>query len=168
MGAADTSVIMKTIILLLLIVTTILSAIGCNNHYLYNHKREEHSMESKVPIHVDRIINIVEFRILDDKQVYLRTDRHQKLDRITADGGLFDDRHYINGAGEFKEAPNARAPSEIVITIGESMMQANPHGDSNMLRLIKTEKSKAVFHHTGLRRNGEKINRMISVSPYTE
>ena len=126
-------------------------------------------MESKAPIHVDRLRNIVEFSILDDKRVYLRAKRHQKLDRITSDGGLYDDRHYINGdTGEFKEAPNARAPSEIVITIGESMMQDNSHGDSIMLRLIKIEKSKAVFHHTGVRRNGEKINRTISVSPYTE
>ena len=134
---------------------------------LVSHAQEEvpHTPLTEV---VDRLPNIVEFLILDDSRVYLRTGPNRVLDRITPEGGFHHDRHFIDAeTGEMELVEGSLAQNEIVLNVGEG--SADGHENVfNVLRLKDIREGTAEFHHTGWRRGRTEINRVISARPYRE
>ena len=136
--------------------------------------RQQHAIEiteTAIASHVEaveKLPNIVEFRILDTSQVYLRADPDRSLYRFTAEGGLHDDHHFIDAeTGELKPREGARARNEIALAVGEGSADGLENA-WNVLRLKRIREDRAEFHHTGITRRGSEINREISIRPYEE
>jgi len=69
-----------------------------------------------------RLPQIKLFKVIEGKSVRMRTD-NAHLVRLGADGGIMDDRLYINGAtGKVELDPNTWLPDEISLTTGETCM----------------------------------------------
>ena len=134
----------------------------------YDGRADEYLLRRKSAVAADRLPNIIEFRILDENRVYLRAGQNRGLYRITAEGGLYDDRHYIGGeTGTMKPIEGARASGEIVLKIGERVTDGLTMA-WNQYKLKSIDDDTAEFHHTGIARGNKKIDRVISVRPYKE
>ena len=59
-------------------------------------------------------------KVLDDTHVYMRTD-NALVERLGADGGIIQDRFFINGAtAQTEQDHEARSADEITLSIGEA------------------------------------------------
>lgn len=115
--------------------------------------------------HKARIPTIKVLKIVDDDTVYVRTNM-AILSLFHGDTHV-EDRIYIDGAtGEFKKDPNARRPDELALNVGEGFYLQGD--EARRLILLKVEKGRAFFQHSGFHRNMESFSEFISVLPYED
>ena len=114
---------------------------------------------------VDGLPGISELRIVDQRTVYMRTPGGM-LTRLSKDGGLIEDRHYIDAdTGAIELSAAARRPDEITITVGErASTETGFGGDTYQLLTVQGETVR--LHHTQVSREGRRSERDITVSPY--
>ena len=113
---------------------------------------------------VRELPDIVELRIVDSRTVYMKSSG--QLFRLFSDGGLVEDRHYIEAeTGVIKLGSDAREPNEITMTLGEHATSELGHG-GNTFRLLEINGKVVKFHHVQVLRNSKRVERDVLVFPY--
>jgi hypothetical protein len=114
---------------------------------------------------VDGLPGISELRIVDQRTVYMTTPGGM-LNRLSKDGGLIEDRHYIDAeTGALKLSASARRPNEVTITIGEQASTETGFG-GHCYQLLEIRGETVHLHHTEVSRQGQRSERDITVLPY--
>lgn len=113
---------------------------------------------------VRELPNVTELRIVDGRQVYLRSAG--ALDRVSSTGALALDRFVIDArTGGVRLDPRGRDARELTIVVGEHAVQ-NLWNSAHDFQLVEVRHGAVIFKHSETRRTGPATARVVVVPSY--